>query len=606
MPFLTGERMLKVLKTKLNLVQAFIGREFGTYRNFVLIIGLAVFFLFYGEIAHAEAIYSYTKTIGGNDHDFGQSVAVDSSGNVYITGSFRGTVDFDPGAGTDNHTSAGEEDIFLTKFDSNGSYVYTKTMGGTAHDYGRSVAVDSSGNVYITGYFEGTADFDPGVAVDNHLSAGLEDIFLTKIYADGSYGYTKTMGGTNSDYGRSVAVDSSGNIYVTGSFRETVDFNPSGTADSHTSAGLEDIFLTKINPDESYGYTKTMGGTDHDEGESVAVDGGDNVYITGYFSGANVDFNPGAGTDNHTSAGLEDIFLTRINSDESYEYTKTMGGTDHDYGRSVALDSSDNVYITGSFQETVDFDPGTGTDSHTSAGLDDIYLTKFRMVGFIVVPTSVTTTGAGGTATFTVKLLSEPSADVTLPVSSSDSNIGTVDKSSLTFTNADWFVEQTVTITSVTNDGLSILLGAATSADADYNGLDAQDVTVTITGNASGGSGCFIATAAYGSSLAPYVKVLSQFRDRFLLTNGIGRRFVHFYYTHSPPMADFIQKHDNLRAMVRLLLIPLVGAGWLALKIGLVSAMALIFFFGIGLIGLAIHVRFRSGFKISPRSQSLC
>jgi hypothetical protein len=139
--------MPKVLKTKLNLSRMFIRRKSCPYRYIVLIIGLAVFFLFYGEAAHAKAVYSYTKTMGGTDHDLGQSVAVDSSGNVYITGSFRGTVDFDPGTGTDNHTSAGEEDIFLTRINADGSYGYTKTMGGTDHDYGQSVAVDSSGNV---------------------------------------------------------------------------------------------------------------------------------------------------------------------------------------------------------------------------------------------------------------------------------------------------------------------------------------------------------------------------------------------------------------------------------------------------------------------------
>ncbi|MGA9175988.1 MAG: CFI-box-CTERM domain-containing protein, partial [Desulfobacterales bacterium] len=265
---------------------------------------------------------------------------------------------------------------------------------------------------------------------------------------------------------------------------------------------------------------------------------------------------------------------------------------DQDYGQSVAVDDSVNVYLTGYFRGTADFNPGAGTDDHT-ADEEDIFLTKFRMVDFVVIPANVTTTGAGGTATFTVRLLSEPSANVILPVSSSDSNIGTVDKSSLTFTDADWFVDQSVTITSATSSSqnYSIILGAAISGDADYNGLNPTDVTVGIVGNDSGGSGgCFIATAAYGSPLTSHIKVLSKFRDHFLLTNGIGQRFVRFYYTYSPPVADFIEKHDSLRVMVRLGLIPFVGASWLVLKTGLTFTIVFMLLVGIGLVGFVRFV----------------
>ena len=288
--------------------------------------------------------------------------------------------------------------------------------------------------------------------------------------------------------------------------------------------------------------------------------------------------------------------MTKINFDGSYDLTTTIGGTDQDFGQSVAVDDNVNVYLTGYFSGTIDFDPGAGTDNHTSAGSEDIYLTKFRLVGFVVIPASVTTTGAGDTTTFTVRLLSEPLANVTLPVSSSNLSIGTVDTSSLTFTTISWSVDQTVTVTSLVSSSqtYSIILGAASSADADYDGLNPTDVTVVNGGNDSGSSGgCFIATAAYGSPLASQIKVLSKFRDHFLLTNGIGKRFVRFYYAYSPPVADFIEKHDCLRMMVRLGLIPLVGISWLALEIGPKFAIVFVLLFGVGLTGFVKFISFK-------------
>ena len=324
---------------------------------------------------NSDSSYGWSKTFGGGGKDEGYSVAVDSSGNIYLTGYFESTVDFDPGTGTDNKTSNGSYDIFLTRINSDGSYGWTKAFGGTSDNRGYSISTDSNDNVYITGVFFGTADFDPGTGTDNKTSNGSYDIFLTKINSDGAYGWTKTFGGTGSDGGNSVATDSSGNIYVTGWFNNTVDFDPGTGTDNKTSNGILDIFVTRINADGSYGWTKTFGGTGIDEGYSVAVDSSGNTYITGWFNDI-VDFNPGTGTDNKTSNGNDDIFLTRINADGSYGWTKTFGGTGGDAGFSVAVGLSGDIYLTGYFGDTVDFDPGTEFDNKTSNGSYDIFLIK--------------------------------------------------------------------------------------------------------------------------------------------------------------------------------------------------------------------------------------
>ena len=124
---------------------------------------------------------------GSDDWDEGRGVGVDGSGNVYVTGWFWGTVDFDPGSGVDNHTSNGEHDVFLNKFDSSGAFNWARTWGGSEWDDGHGVAVEGSGNVYVTGYFQWTVDFDTGSGVDSHTSNGNGDVFLSKFPPDGNW-----------------------------------------------------------------------------------------------------------------------------------------------------------------------------------------------------------------------------------------------------------------------------------------------------------------------------------------------------------------------------------------------------------------------------------
>jgi hypothetical protein len=324
--------------------------------------------------------YQWTKVVGGASSDYGISVATDSSGNVYLTGYFTGTVDFDPGTGTDNRTSLGVDDIYLTKYDASGNYQWTKAIGGTGYDYSYSVVADSSGNVYFTGSFENTVDFDPGTGTDNRTSLGGDDIYLTKYDASGTYQWTKIMAGTGYEYGKSLRIDSAGNVYLVGQFENTVDFDSETGTDNRSSVGGFDVYLTKYDVSGSYQWTKTIGGTGYDFGNSVAVDGSGNVYFTGDFENS-VDFDPETGADNRSSAGGVDIYLTKYDASGSYQWTKTVGGTGYDYGKSVAVDGSGNVYAVGLFAGTVDFDPGTGTDNYTSTRFADIYLTKYDISG---------------------------------------------------------------------------------------------------------------------------------------------------------------------------------------------------------------------------------
>ena len=172
---------------------------------------------------------------GGTSSDIGYGVAVDGSGNVYVTGKLRDTASF----GTTNLTSAGVEDIFVAKYNGSGVLQWVQKAGGTSEDVGLGVAVDGSGNVYVTGYFEGAVTF----GTTNLTSEGGNDLFVAKYNGSGVLQWVQKAGGANFDRGNGIAVDGTGNVYVTGNFQSTASFD---TTTLSSSAGSWDIFVARI------------------------------------------------------------------------------------------------------------------------------------------------------------------------------------------------------------------------------------------------------------------------------------------------------------------------------------------------------------------------
>ncbi len=324
---------------------------------------------------NAAGAHQWTTTFGGTDQDYGYGVAVDGSGNVYVTGRFTGTVDF--GAG--NVTSAGGRDVFVTKLNAAGAHQWTTTFGGTGTDTGRGLAVDGSGNVLVTGWFSATVNFGAG----NVTSVGNYDAFVTKLNSSGVHQWTTTLGDQQYDWGYGVAVDGSGNVHVTGRFGGTVDFG----AGNVTSNGGNDGFVTKLNSSGAHQWTTTFGGTGSENVYGVAVDGSGNVHVTGRFW-STVDF--GAG--DVTSNGGYDGFVTKLNAAGAHQWTTTFGSTDQDYGYGVAVDGSGNVHVTGRFGGTVDFGAGDVTPGGSSS--NGAFITKLNAAG----AHQWTTTTVGGSA----------------------------------------------------------------------------------------------------------------------------------------------------------------------------------------------------------------
>ena len=329
--------------------------------------------------------FQWAKSMGGTLDDSGNSIAIDALGNVYTTGSFVGTADFDPGPGTFNLTSSGFSEIFISKFDASGNFVWAKSMEGSIGNSGSSLVLDASGNVYTTGYFQGTVDFDPGAGTFNLISAGGFDIFISKLDNAGNFVWAKSMGGSMEDVGWSIALDASNNIYTTGRFNATVDFDPGAGSFNLSSIGSGDVFISKLDNSGNFVWAKSMGSSGLDNSNCITIDASNNVYTTGIFSGT-MDFDPGAGTFNLTSAGGYDIFISKLDNSGDFVWAKSMGGTSTELSRSIAIDATNYVYTTGRYQGTADFDPGAGSFNLTSPSASNftIFVSKLDASGNFV------------------------------------------------------------------------------------------------------------------------------------------------------------------------------------------------------------------------------
>ena len=336
--------------------------------------------------------YGWTRTFGSSVGDYGHGVDFDQDGRVIITGGFWETVDFDPGEGVDEHTSAGITDAFVTVFSADGSYEWTRVIGGTSSDGGHTMRVDGAGNIVVAGGFSQSADFDPDEqSEDIQESNGIHDVFVLKLTHDGDYVWAVTFGGAEVDTVTALSINADDDIVVTGSFRNTVDFDPSdGGVDEHTSNGASDVYVSKFNADGDHQWTATIGGTELDFGSAIAFDADGNVVVGGSFKETDdgpIDFDPTEGVDERSSNGGYDLFVTKLTGDGSYLWTWTGGSTDADQTAALTVDADGSILAAGNFGSdgnpagySVDFDP-TGGDVHTTEGEQDVFFSHLLADG---------------------------------------------------------------------------------------------------------------------------------------------------------------------------------------------------------------------------------
>jgi hypothetical protein len=415
------------------------------HRFFVAVILGAFVFSMTSTVFAAEPTYSWTKTIGDTQYDYARASAVDSSGNVYIAGTFTGTVDFDPSGTTEEYTSATTE-VYITSYDANGSYRWTRVFDGNTYNAVNDITTDTNGRVILTGSFQGTSDFntsgaggdyaaqatdgyavvlgndgsyvgavplgsagsdtgqgvsvDPqtnsfvvtgtfGAALDFDLSGdthsltpvGGLDIFLARYTSSLTYEWAHAFGGAGNEGVGDSVTDSSGNSYVICGFANSIDINPDDSTEQTVSSnGDDDMCIVKVNANGAFSWGRTIGGDGYDYMEGIAASS-NALYLTGGYASSSIDFNPTDGTDTQTSDTTDNIFLTKLNLNGTYGWTRVMGTSGYEWGQSVITNSAGDPILTGSFDDTVDFDGTDETDSHTSVGGDDAFITEYEADG---------------------------------------------------------------------------------------------------------------------------------------------------------------------------------------------------------------------------------
>lgn len=325
------------------------------------------------EVSVGEEISKgWVVTWAGEQSEHARKVAVDSDGNIFVTGWFGGTIDLDPGPLADWRETFDPlmSDVFLVKLDPEGSYLWGHTWGRMGNDtriYG--VAADIGGYVYVTGQYSGKVDFDPGPGVEEHTGNGDWDVYVTKFSPTGEHVWARTWGGDNTEAPLDIEV-SGGQVITCGWFgSEAIDFNPGPGSDMHYITGGHKSFLSNLSQNGDYHWARTWGGANGMVNPSgVATDTSGSIYVAGDFQGT-VDFDPGSGNDLHSTSGDSDFdaFLSKFGLAGNHLWVRVWGGTGGDGVYGMAGDGSGNSYVIGNFEGTVDFDPGPGIDTHLSS-----------------------------------------------------------------------------------------------------------------------------------------------------------------------------------------------------------------------------------------------
>jgi hypothetical protein len=257
---------------------------------------------------------------------------------------------------------------------------WVKSFGGALLDQGTGLALDNSGNVYTTGYFEGTISLPQGNSSVSMSSVGSRDFYMAKYDQLGDLIWVKTIGGGGQEHTRRIRVDAVGNVYVAGDFNSLVNFDPGVGFNLQNVAGASDVFVAKYDPQGNFLWVKKIGGVGIDACRDLVLDGQGNIYVAGIFEGT-ADFDPNGGVMNVTSGGAFDSFILKLNAAGNFLWVKTLQGSSNNFINEMKLDYSGNINAVGYFQGTADFDPNAGVHSLTTIGDRSAFWVKLNANG---------------------------------------------------------------------------------------------------------------------------------------------------------------------------------------------------------------------------------
>ncbi len=347
-----------------------------------------------GEYDHSKAlvidpVLVYSTYLGGNGSDFGEGIAVDGSGNVYVAG-FTTSTNFPSATRVPTGTAGGGGDAFVIKLNTVGNtLLYSAYIGGAADDATRDLAIDSLGNAYLTGQTQ-SSNFPTLNAAQPNFGGGTcgsvsnprpcADAFVAKLNAAGSaLVYSTFLGGSGEDIAFGIAVDSSNNAVVAGQTAST-NFPLLGPV-RNTNAGGTDAFVTKYNSTGALSYSTYLGSQGDDAAQAVAVDATGAAYVVGYTGSTNF---PTQAPLQPASGGNRDAFVSKLNpGGTALVYSTYLGGNADDIGYGVAVDSSNNVYLSG-VTNSPNF-PTLNPAQMTYGGGSDAFVTKINAAGSALV-----------------------------------------------------------------------------------------------------------------------------------------------------------------------------------------------------------------------------